>query len=638
MDARLFFRRGLMETGEGLRIACAFALAMVLSAPLVSLAAEPRPLASRPAHAPPGSSLQRPAESDGPPETARAPRMLVLADASDAYYPLAGEIADLEGADLVQSLDEALALDPEFLIWVVSPPHMSDETLVELGLAMGARKSVISVGIISGSTQEQARDLWLRAGDVDGRLVVAANARNPSGNILSGIAIHGPGGTAYRPLTLANMLRYLQRADYFTFTGHGGYGHLELEGETRLRAEGIPELSNIVVATASCSTFRIWEEDSIALAFVDGGAAAYAGFAYSPNEGYLLGEFSGAPMRYTWPGFPIGHVVQMQNRGTLRGFASFPFYHLLGDPRIALQTQPPYRLVEDREKSGVRTLTYSDAPAGFIPVRIPSGAGYSFVEIPGVTSVWERDPYYNARLQMADIGEDKYVLFEHGGGDFSIVLQPSPSWHWPVTDLVSDSLDHVLLYLPQTGGDLISLFLGGLAWLTILRLSRRVARARLYLVASVLAGAVFAAQHAMYASARLDDVTITSKMVQLGPLSLLGTFLVTGAGAYLFLNSRSWRGRVVAVILGTLPTLAAMCFGVAVVACVNLLVFRPELGIGAYNYALGMLPISALVVESLLLLLAFSLLQGLVTRLHRSKDSLGVPGRRRGAEDNSQAS
>ena len=137
------------------------------------------------------------------------------------------------------------------------------------------------------------------------------------------------------------------------------------------------------------------------------------------------------------------------------------------------------------------------------------------------------------------------------------------------------------------------------------------------MVASALSGAVFATLHASYACARLGDVTITSKIVQFGPLSLVGTFLVTGAGAFLFLNSRSWRARALAVTLGTMPIWAAMCFSFAVISVVNIFIFRPELGTGVYNYTLGVLPIGALVVESLLLLAWFSLLQRLVTRRGR---------------------
>jgi len=547
--------------------------------------------------------------------------IVVLADPGDPFYTVAEEIAAAEGAALVDSLENALARDPEYLLWVASPARMSDQALVYFGLALGTRDSVVSVGIISGSTMEHARQLWQRGRDVEGRLVVVANAANPSGHIRSSIVALGPGGIGLRPLTLANLTHYLERADYLTFTGHGGWSHLELDSETWLRPSDIPELSPIVVTTGSCNTFRIWKDGSLALAFVDQGAAAYAGFAYSPNEGYLLGEFYGAPLRYTWPGFPVGHVVQIQNRGTVQGFARFPYYYLLGDPRTTLQSEPPYELVADREEGSSRILSYSGAPEGFIPVRIAGGVRYGFVDIPGVTSAWERDPFYNARLQMADIGDDKLVLFEHSGGDFNIRLDQEPSLPWLVSDILSDSLDHTLVYLPQTGGDLVALFLGGLAWLTILRVSRRSEGGKRRLLASAGAGVVLAALHGAYVWARLDDVTITSKAVELSLLAVVGTFLVTGAGGFLFLSARSWRGKGLALAVGTLPTWAALCFSVALVAMVNGLVFGPQLGTGAYNYVLGVLPVAALVVQGCVLAVCFTLLRRVTTSLERRRSS-----------------
>jgi len=543
----------------------------------------------------------------------------VLADPADPYYSLAEEIAAAEGATLADSLESALATGPEYLLWVASPSWLSDQALVDFGLAMGARDSAVSVGIISGSTVEHARQLWERGGDVDGRLVVVANAANPSGHILSSIVAFGPGGIGLRPLTLANLTHYLERADYLTFTGHGGWSHLALDSETWLRPSDIPELSSIVVTTGSCNTFRLWKEGSLALTFVDQGAAAYAGFAYSPNEGYLLGEFYGAPLRYAWPGFPVGHVIQVQNKGTVLGFASFPYYYLLGDPRIALQSEPPYELVADSVDGTSRTLSYSGAPEGFIPVRIAGGAGYGFVDVPGVASASERDPFYNARLQTADIGEDKLVLFEHGGGDFIIRLEQQPLLPWLVSDVLSDSLDHTLVYLPQTGGDLVALFLGGLAWLTILRVARRAGGARPRLLASAGAGVVLAALHGAYVWARLDDVTITSKSVEFSLAAVAGTFLVAGAGAFVFLSARSWRGKGLALIMGTMVTWAAIFFSLAMVAGVNHIVFGPQLGVGLYNHALAILPLPALLTQCGVLLVCYSLSSRVAARLGKRR-------------------
>jgi hypothetical protein len=540
---------------------------------------------------------------------------VILADPDDVYYPLAEEIARQETLTVVHSLAEVLEQDPVFLLWVVSPSRLSDEVLVDFGLTMRGQPSAISVGIISGSTLNNARELWLRAAEVEGKRVVAVNAANPAGHIEAKIDAFGEGEATDQPLTKANLLHNLQHADYLTFTGHGGKSFLRLDENTTLRPADLPSLPPIVVATGSCNTFRPWELDPIPLAFARQGAAAYAGFAYSPNEGYLIGEFNGLPFRYTWPDFPIGHVVQVQNRGTLQGFAQFPYYYLLGDPRIALQAEAPYDLVEDRVSGNTRTLAYAGTPSGMIPVRIPGGAGYRFVRVPGVSAAGERDPFYNARLEMVDIQDDKYVLFAHQGGDFVLRLRKSPPWYWVAGDLLTDALDGTLLYVPQTGGDIVSLVAAAMALLPVawLLLKKQIPARRL--VPAVLTGFGFAALHGLYALARLDRLTITSKSVEFSFLSLISTFLLVACGAFLFLNARSWRGKAVAVIVASWSALAPAVFTLGVLAISNNLLFRPRLGAGLWNYSLGLQPLIALAFLVILLGLVFSGLSRAVKRL-----------------------
>ncbi len=515
---------------------------------------------------------------------------VILADPADPYHALAREIAAKEGLPLVDSLDDALAREPVFLLWVVSPDRLSDEALVEFGQAMLRRESAVSTGIITGRTPEQARALWHRAAEARGERMVAANAANPAGHIEAGI-VASDGDR--QPLTKTGFLQSLARADYFTYTGHGSQSALYLQEGVAVRASDLPALGPVVVATGSCNTFRPWEQDSIALAFVDRGAAAYAGFAYSPNEGYLLGEFEGLPLRYTWPEFPIGHAVQAQNRGTLAGFAAFPYYFLLGDPRLALHSEAPYRLAEDRTAGSERILRYAGAPEGVIPVRLPGGARYSFVEIEGVTASWQDEPFYNDRLQMVDIGLDKFLLFEHPGGDFVLHLRTRPSWAWVAGDVLLDSLDNTLLYLQDHGGALIMIVAGGLALLLVLFLvlrgSKRVGFRSLALAA--LLGLVAAVLHVLYALARLDAVTITAKNVAFGALSPASTFLLVTSGAFFYLRARSWWGRAVGLAVATLPALAPAVLLFPILAVADELLIGGRLGTGLWNTHMAWQPL-----------------------------------------------
>jgi hypothetical protein len=523
---------------------------------------------------------------------------VILADPADPFYALAQEMAVAEGLALVDSLDEALAREPVYLLWVVSPGRLSDQALVEFGQAMQRRAAAVSAGIITGSSLERARALWRRAAEAGGEQVYAANAANPAGHIEAGIV--GPKGDS-QPLTKATFLDSLAAADYLTFTGHGSQRALYLQEGVAVRAADLPNLGPVVVATGSCNTFRPWEEGSIALALADRGAAAYAGFAYSPNEGYLLGEFEGLPLRYTWPEFPIGHAVQVQNRGTVAGFAAFPYYFLLGDPRLALQAEAPYRLLEERTAGNDRIQRYAGAPAGVIPVRLPGGARYSFVEIEGVAAGWQGAPFYNSRLQMVDVGPDKFLLFEHQGGDFILHLRARPSWSWVAGDVLLDSLDNTLLYLQDHGGALIMLVVGGLALLAVLFLLIRRRASLRSLALAALFGLGAAALHALYALARLDAVTITSKNVTFGALAPVSTFLLVTCAAFLYLNARSRGGRAVALAVATLPAWAPAVLLLVILAVADDLLVGSRLGTGLWNCRMALQPLIALPVLGLAL-------------------------------------
>lgn len=536
---------------------------------------------------------------------------VVLSDPADPYYGLAEEIARQERILLVGALAEAVERDPDFVLWVVSPQALSYRALIAHSLYLRDRRSAPSVGIISGSSIDQARDLWLRAARVRGGAEISVNAPNKSAHLVGRIVKFGSSGPLAEPLTLEGLRRALQEASYLTFTGHGGTRYLRIDEDVTLGAGDLPDLPPLVVATASCNTFRLWENDSIALAFADRGAAAYAGFAYSPNEGYLMGEFTGLPFSYTWPDFPIGHVIQAQNRGAQQGFASFPYYFLLGDPRISLRSEAPYHLMDDREDDRGRTLIYGEMPAGIVPIRVPGGAEYDFVEVVGGPFGWTHEPFYNARLQMVDIGPDKYLLFEHTGGDVTLRLRSDYPLLWITADLLVDALDHALLFGQQTGGDILALpaagvGLTGAVWLG----RRRRSHARAVRVAA-LCGVAFALLYCGYATVRLESVTITSKSVEFSPLSVVNVLLLTSCGAFFFAEARSWYGRLGALLLAAFPLLAMAGFCLGVVVVWNLAYFRPRLGTDLYNYAMAELPAIALLFELALLGPAFSLVRRL---------------------------
>jgi hypothetical protein len=555
-------------------------------------------------------------------------KTVVMASHDDPYFPLAEEIARTENLEIVSSFDGAWKQHPEFLLWVVAPANLSDQVFVDLGLAIREQHASVSIGIISGSTLENARLLWQRGAQVRGQRCFAVNGEYPAARVFQGrIRTFAPDQAS--PLAMDALRAALQRADYLTFTGHGGGWYLSLAPGNAMTARDIPALPPVVVGTASCQTFRPWDQNSIALAFADRGAAAYAGFVYSPNEGFLIGEFEGLPFRYTWPEYPIGHVMQVQTKGTLRGFAAFPYYHLLGDPRIALQQGPPYRLVGDRETGGGRVLSYAGAPAGIVPVRIPEGAQYRFVEIPGIASAGDNDVFYESRLQAANIGDAKYLLFKHGGGGFTVRLSRHVPLHWTVLDPLRDTLDGVLIGLSQNAGDFLSVVMGALIWIAIgVRvLTKRGRRDRgdvvRVLATAFVIGLGFAAIHGAYGRARVDDVTVNEKPVAFGPLAAVGTALVVAGAAWLYLRTRTWLGQAFAILVAILPALIAAAFTAAAVGMVNVLAVR-QYGTGIYNYSLTWMALLAAAIEATLFTVVFAAARRLQVRTRNPIRPVGI--------------
>jgi hypothetical protein len=228
------------------------------------------------------------------------------------------------------------------------------------------------------------------------------------------------------------------------------------------------------------------------------------------------------------------------------------------------------------------------------------------VEVAGVSAAWDREPFYNARLQMEDIQGDKYILFSHAGGDFSLRLHRQPPFSWVAGDVIRDALDFTLIYLAGPEAMIISLVLAAvlLGWSVL----RRRAHMRVLLPAA-LTGLGFAALHGLYTLARIGDVTITSKQVVFSPSVLLATFLSATAGAFLFLSARSRLGRAAAVPFAAGWTLAATVSGFGVVGLGNTFFVRPKLGTGLWNYTNALQPLIVLVIECILFAAVFAMVR-----------------------------
>ena len=545
--------------------------------------------------------ITQPAASDRPPALHKT---VVLSDSLDAYFPLALEIAEREELQLELEIEKAILRDPAFLLWVISPGALSEQVMTELGIMMRDHGSPLSVGFITGSTIESARRLYERKFTYSsGHTLV-----DDPGKTITHIT---GDSTAVMPLDLIDLRQTLRNTSYLCYSGHGAGGYWRLGDEMFLKASDIEPLPPLVVSSGACQTFRLFDAASIALAFTDLGAAAYAGFVFSPAPYYHFGFTDGFPMLFTYPEFPIGVVIALQNRGSLASFARFPFYFLLGDPRSCFRNEKPYRIADDRTEGTQRILRFEEVPEGFIPVRIEEGASYSFIDVEGVSAAGRNDVFYNSKLQFIDYGGDMYILFAHGGGDLTIRLKREEPFFWAARDALIDALDHAFVYIPTTGGTLFLLIVAAsVLFVTVVHSVRSGGRIRGF-YAALTAGLCVAGWRGLYALFRLDDAAIVSTRLGFEGRFAAATLILAGCGAILYFNVRSRLWRVGTVLVMTFPIWAVALFWAAGITYMNLAGAIPRLGTPIYSYTLSVMPAAAFALECLMILLLLRLLSRL---------------------------
>ncbi len=251
------------------------------------------------------------------------------------------------------------------------------------------------------------------------------------------------------------------------------------------------------------------------------------------------GGSEGLPFRHTFPEFPIGRVVQLQNHGTMQSFAALPSYLLLGDPRISFAIQPPYRVIADETRGRSRQITLAGAPEGLLPVRIRGGAAYRFIESSG-TAAAQGHGFYNSRLQAVDSGSDKYILVSHTGGPLVLRLRQEIPWGWPLKTRFIEALDNALVFFGSgVAACVLVLLVGFVAIIAAVCLG--VSKRAILLGAG--AGLLLSAAHFTWVLARVDHITVISRAVRFNPLAIACTFILTSsAGAlYVFASRRSGR-------------------------------------------------------------------------------------------------
>ncbi|MBN2394132.1 MAG: hypothetical protein JXR84_25595 [Anaerolineae bacterium] len=551
--------------------------------------------------------------------------LVVLTEPDDPYAALADEIAQAEQAVRLHVLEELKSVDAAYVIYVASPAWLSESKLMALSTLSLTTGRYPAVGIISGSTPAQARALWLRGAEVRASRGFVASASDVNARLdTAQIWELTADPIITRLLTKANLLHTLEEADYFYWARHvGSRTWFWYEGESpmdsqELTGDELPVLGPVVIHTPSCRSFVPWTENSIALAFVDHGAAAYLGHLYAPiSSGYFIGHLYTLPGYDTWPGIPMGVLAQIQNRASERAFASQPFMFMLGDPRIALQTSAPYTITSDVSQGNRRVIQgywkSSATTPGILPLRIPDGAAYPFIQVKGIGAVADDGPFYNGNIQTLNVQGDKAVLIVHPEGTFEVTLRAAVPPLWREADALRDAFELVWCTIAPLQTPLGFVPLALLLVVGIIKLIRKKPLRPYSPVVSI--GAGWATLQLVFCLLRAGNVSVSSYAISPTPVALGFAFVGTSAcvtlGLVWMLGTRKSLGKLLGWMVCLAPTLALLGFYTGILTVLNVFAAQKSMErIWSLNYVqVRMIAIVALI-EALIFLTAYRRLRG----------------------------
>lgn len=548
---------------------------------------------------------------------------IVVAQQSDPYYSLAQKIAQEENLEIIEEFADILKFNPRFIILVASPDNLTKERFSNIGQIFMNSDYYPGLGIISGSTLEKAEQLWARRD-------LAKEGNNYVGGDVEVLqAIFEPtifnisdGANEKTELNKENLIDVLKKADYFYLTRHSAPTNWfwneasENWGENdELFAKDIPELKPAVIYTPTCSPFRPWVKNSIALGFVDQGAAAYLGFINSPHTSTFMKYGLSVPGITTWQEFPLGLVAQIQNKIANKTIFILPQFFMLGDPRIYLSKDQPYQIISDTIKeNGKRVIEAESGVKGVLAIKIDKAAEYDFLKIKGLTSISENDLFYNNKIQTLNLGTDKYILYLHQGGNFQIELSKRAPFGWIVTDGFIDALDYswVVLWVNVYADDnpyiyVISLpiFIGILLFKIFKRKKLLKDYRKIFLIAFLLT--LF---RMIYCLLRLDDYTVSTNLVNYTAVHILvgcvGVFSGVAGGLMLMKDTKKFIVKSLGLIFAVLRQFWLTGFYLAFITLLNNI---PEMtkmtAAGMWNYNTFWLSFIVLLFEMIIIFVMY---------------------------------
>ena len=512
---------------------------------------------------------------------------IIVSQQADPYYSLAQKIAQTERLEIVEEFTEVLKFHPKFIIWVASPQNLTKERLLNIGRIFKSSDYYPGLGIISGSTLEKAEQLWAR------RNLAQEGSSYVGGDVEETQLIYEPtifnisdGSQGKIELNKDNLIKVLKQADYLYWARHVGgttwYWNAESKyfGENdELYAKDIPELRPVVIYTPSCSSFRPWLKNSIALGFVDNGAVAYIGNANSPfHTNALLKHGLSVPGISSWKEFPLGLVAQVESKAAIRAYFSVPQFFMLGDPRIYFSREQPYRIISDTiNENGKRVIEGESSENGILAVKIENGAGFDFLAIKGVTSVSANDLFHNNQLQTLNLGVDKYVLLLHNGGHFEIELSKKAPFLWGFTDALTDAFDYawVVMWLDVkviNGPFIYSVSLPIFAAILLFKIFRRKKSVKDY-PKIFLMTFLLALLRVAYFWLRWDDYSISANLVNPTAFQIalggMGVFACTTGGLMLMKDTKKIVVKMLGLVFTVLPQFLLTVFFLVFITFMN---------------------------------------------------------------------
>jgi hypothetical protein len=508
---------------------------------------------------------------------------VILSDPDDSYYTLAKEIADAEQTVISHDFTQALSYRPKYILWVASPDSLSEEDLWTIGDIFKRMDFYPAMGIISGDSTESARQLYQNGKLTKSGISYLGSDVEVDQQIMAAVIVDlNQPEEGIIPLTKDSLIETLAKSDFFYWVRHVSVDKWMWMTDTansedgRLMSKDIPELGSLAIITPSCGSFQPWREDSIAMGFVNHGAAAYLGHVHTSvvSNSFLMRKGYSIPGASTWKEFPLGIQAQVRRRMEGKVTSATPLYFMLGDPRAYLSDSQPYTILSDKAKDGTRTITGETDLRGYLALKVEDGAGYDFTTITGLTSISENDLFFNNYLQSLDLGGDKYLLFYQEDGDFEITLKEKAPFLWVLWDGLMDALDYNWITIGVVYAPISLAFLALLIIiLTIKLLRKKVAVTELK--RPFAAGILFAGLHIGYTLLRMDKFSASADLVSLSPIDLLlgfvGYFSTISAGFLLVKGARKKIGEFFGWVIAILPQVLLTIFKFGIISITNVM-------------------------------------------------------------------